>query len=194
MSNTNTIKIFKNLSTDSTYNEMYGLNRICIEEVVMDNIFNFLRLRDSLVEVYNYHEMSKQLKSLWIQNILIITASIIEALLQQAFLRFKYICDNRSADCPICSSKKTIDELDTKRTTFSNLILLAEKYEMLYFENKLVEDLRKLRNNIHISNSNFNLNSDKRLDYSYANFAFEVLDHTVVSLHSFFQYVNNECL
>lgn len=175
------------LHSDIEFEQMYKLSHICVDQNVMDNMFNFLRLRESLAYIYNEEGLPIEVKNLWVQNILIITASLVEALLQSSFERLKIICQGGR-----CKTSKNADlsdfmERDIKKIPFKQLIDMAEKYGKLNFSKELISELRYLRNNVHISNSRLILSQDRRLVASYANMAFEMFDTLVMSLHAFFK-------
>jgi hypothetical protein len=178
------------LHTDNQYEQMYSLSNICVDQNMMDNMFNFLRLRESLAYVYNEKTLPPEVKNLWVQNILIITTALVEALLQSSFERLKILC--KSGYCRNIQHLDTSDFMsrEISRVPFKQLIDMAEKYGKLNISKKLINELRQLRNNVHISNSKSILSQDQRLVAGYANLAFEVFDTLVLSLHQYFKSFN----
>lgn len=174
------------LHTDIELEQMYRLSHICVNQNVMDNMFNFLRLRESLAYIYNEKTLPSEVRNLWVQNLLIITASLVESLLQSSFQRLKIMIEKKIVKTSDSRQTEYLLSADFNKIPFSKLIDLADKYDMFHISKNLVSELRKLRNNIHISNSKIILDQDERLVASYANMAFEIFDHLVLSLNVFF--------
>jgi hypothetical protein len=170
------------LHDNTTLDKMYGLSNICVSQSILENMFHFLRLRESLAHVYNSDVLDDGIKNLWVQNIVIITGSLVEALLQSALERFKVIALKIGIKL---NNQLLIEEIN--KIPFSQLIDITNHLGMFSISKYMLNDLRKLRNNIHISNSKIVLEKNKLLVAGYANFSFEIFDQLVINIHDYFK-------
>lgn len=158
------------ISTNQELDYIYHLGDICFEQESLDNMFHFLKLREKLSHLYNEGFVEPELSKVWIQNIIIITSSLIETVLLQTLLRIKNLYDRKIIDILDVTILNELTEKSLTSFSYKKLIEFCIELGILskISENKL-NQVRKLRNNIHISNSNIDIEQDKRLNTSNLN-------------------------
>lgn len=180
------------LPNDQELDEQYNLSLICIEENVMDNMFHFLRLRIKLASLFNNNFIDKSIEKVWLQNIVIITSSLIESTLQQAFLRLNYLNDLGYVEIREKQYKEIIsNKRKLKSLTYKRLIELSIELGFLSnISEKKLNNVRKMRNNIHISNSNIDLLEESKLSVNFLNDILNLFFDITSSVHLFLNSFN----
>ncbi len=134
--------------TDNQINEIYKLDVICMEQVHLDNILSWIKLRDHMAMVYNSESIAKSLQPMWLQNILIVSSSIIEGLLQSTMIRMEYICNR--CNCGSINTCKVFNEI-IRENSYRDLISQVHAMGLLDNISEIeLHDMRRLRNAIHI--------------------------------------------
>ncbi len=143
------------INDDFFYNELYFLSQICVEQSVLENLFNNLRIRDAMANLYNFFDFPQEIKKMWLQNIILLTSSLIEAVLYSALQNAKLII-SEGRNRELKNNFKQILHLPEKQT-YSNMIDICTRYGIVDLAASEMHKIRKLRNFVHlyISNENF---------------------------------------
>lgn len=146
------------------YIRMYHLDELIEDEILRSNLLSYFRLRDQLSDLYNESYGHGELKQVWLANILVIDSSIIEGILVACVKRIEKNCNNISCkkinNCPYLKRKKTFSQ--NAHYHFSNATENLTALGILTVDRARIDEIRELRNNIHISGMDFDLEKSKK--------------------------------
>jgi hypothetical protein len=160
-----------------TLDDHYRLSRICVDPTTMDNIYCNINLLEFFGRNYSYWDIKGPLASAYFQNYLTILSSIIEGILASAFQRMEASClaiCAKEENCPYFFSgeKRASDgtPLRNSELTFRDLLAKAEEIGILQsFSKDDLDQLRHIRNHIHLSSQNSSIQGNEVLSVATIN-------------------------
>lgn len=147
------------------YIKMYHLDDLIDDKTTIDNVLSYLRLRDELSDLYNSGEGRNELKQAWLANILVLDSSVIEALLYAALAKVESNCKRikcqKISKCSFFITRNSHSSF-IKNYSFINMTEELANMKILTIDKTKVDEIRELRNNIHIYKMDFNLSKSKK--------------------------------
>ncbi len=146
------------------YIRMYHLADLVEDDNLRSNLLSYFRLRDQLSDLYNESYGHGEMKQVWLANILVLDSSIIEGLLTACVKRVESNCDRinckKKNNCPHLRKKRFFGQL--AQYHFGNITEDLSTWGILTIDRTKIDEIRELRNNIHIAGMDFNLEKSNK--------------------------------
>lgn len=176
------------LSSNKELDTLYHLSYLIDDKVLLSNVYEYIKLRETLADVYNNKLIKNEMDRLWLQNIIIITAALIEAVIQASLTKLQNLLRTNRFSVPHINNHKNLLNKNITKTTFNDLLGFVQQYRMLKVDRTVIDKIRVLRNNIHISNLEINIKNNNKINLNYVSDSIEIFFIITESFFDYFYY------